>query len=324
MNQPTELLQANMADPWLSQWLLKSWVALPTMTLFWALSAMAMFWALTLIFASFTNPYRQRLNQMQQVDAEHDSLEQQLVTARNAGARMGVFSGHRIRTLLVHAGFHKHLAYQVFNGIRLLCVLCFVLGGLVLMLLLTSLPFIIILLLLMVLAYVAYMLPVFVLERLANKRMTRMKLAMPDALDLLVVCTEAGMGFKAALQRVAKEIGLNHFALSEELDLISAKIRTGLSIKQAFDEFILRTGLEDFRNLSVAINQSMQLGTSIAETLRTYADEYRIKRKQEAEEMAAKIGTKMIFPLVLCIWPSFFIVAIGPALIKVFQTFGGG
>jgi tight adherence protein C len=93
-------------------------------------------------------------------------------------------------------------------------------------------------------------------------------------------------------------------------------------MQQAFDEFILRTGLEDFKSLTVAINQSIQLGTSIAETLRVYADEYRIKRKQEAEEMAAKVGTKMIFPLVTMIWPSFFIVAIGPALIKVFRVFG--
>src|SRR5690606_31413800 len=110
--------------------------------------------------------------------------------------------------------------------------------------------------------------------------------------------------------------------LAHELTLISAKLRAGLSMQQAFDEFILRTGLEDFRSLNVAINQCIQLGTSIAETLRVYADEYRIKRKQEAEELAAKVGTKMIFPLVLFIWPSFFIVAIGPALIKVFRVFG--
>lgn len=315
MTELPELLQASIADPWLRQWLLIGGVVLSAMTLFWALALMA---------ASLTNPYRQRLNQMQQqVQAEHDSLEQRLVTARNGGARTGVFSGHRVRTLLVHAGFHKNLAYRVFNGIRLLFAVLSVLIGLAVMLLMTPLSYHIILLLLIMVAYVAYMLPVFALERLANKRMTRLKLGMPDGLDLLVVCTEAGMSFTAALQRVAKEISLNHEALSEELGLISAKLRTGLAMKQAFDEFILRTGLEEFRNLSVAINQSMQLGTSIADTLRIYADEYRIKRKQEAEEMAAKIGTKMIFPLVFCIWPSFFIVAIGPALLKVFNTFGG-
>ncbi|WP_417614950.1 type II secretion system F family protein [Oceanisphaera sp.] len=295
------------------QWLLIGGVMLSVMTLFWAVA---------LVASGVTSPHRRRLNQMQQqVEGQlQDSLEQRLVLAKNGGP--GTFSGHRIRTLLVHAGYQKNAAYRVFCGIRLLTVLLSVLIALVIMLTSTSLAYSVILLVLLGVSYVAYVLPVFVLERVADRRVTQLKMAMPDALDLLVVCTEAGMGFNAALQRVAREITLNHAELAEELGLISAKLRAGLSMKQAFDEFILRTGLEDFRGLNVAINQCIQLGTSIAETLRTYADEYRIKRKQEAEEMAAKIGTKMIFPLVFFIWPSFFIVAIGPALLKVFKVFG--
>lgn len=312
MAELTELLNAGMANPQMRQWLLIGGVAL---------SAITLFWSLALVAGGITNPYRRRLNRMQQqTEDEQDTLEQRLVTAKNGSS--GTFSGHRIRTLLVHAGFHKNSASRVFNGLRLLLVILAVLVALAVMLTSTALAINIVLLLLVPVAYVAYVLPVFVLERFANKRMTRLKIGMPDALDLLVVCTEAGMGFKAALQRVAKEVSLSHEDLAYELDLISAKLLAGLGMKQAFDEFILRTGLDDFRSLSTAINQSMQLGTSIAETLRTYADEYRIKRKQEAEELAAKIGTKMIFPLVLCIWPSFFIVAIGPALIKVFKAFG--
>ncbi|MFP2769943.1 type II secretion system F family protein [Oceanisphaera sp. KMM 10153] len=313
MAELTELFNASLTDPRMRQWLLIGGVALSAMTLFWGLAMVA---------GGIANPYRRRLNHMQQQveEEQQDSLEQRLVLAKQGGT--GTFSGHRIRTLLVHAGFQKNSAYRIFIGIRLLVLMLSVLVALAIMLTSTSLSYNIILLLLVAVAYVAYVLPVFVLERFANHRMTQMKLAMPDALDLLVVCTEAGMGFKAALQRVSKEISLSHEELAEELGLISAKLRAGVSLKQAFDEFILRTGLEDFSSLNVAINQSIQLGTSIAETLRTYAGEYRIKRKQEAEEMAAKIGTKMIFPLVFFIWPSFFIVAIGPALLKVLKVFG--
>ncbi|OIN06633.1 type II secretion system F family protein [Oceanisphaera psychrotolerans] len=313
MTDLMELFKASMAETQIRQWLLIGGVAL---------SAITLFWGLALVAGGVVNPYRRRLNHMQQEveEQQQDSLEHRLVLAKNGGT--GTFSGHRVRTLLVHAGFQKNSAYRVFNGIRLLVVMLSVLIALAIMLTSTPLSYNIIMLLLVVVGYVAYILPVFVLERLANRRMTQMKMAMPDALDLLVVCTEAGMGFKAALQRVAREISLNHEELAEELGLISAKLRAGLSMQQSFEEFILRTGLEDFRSLNVAINQCIQLGTSIAETLRTYADEYRIKRKQEAEELAAKIGTKMIFPLVFFIWPSFFIVAIGPALLKVFKVFG--
>ncbi|MBL1378437.1 type II secretion system F family protein [Zobellella iuensis] len=311
MDTFNQLIGQVFADPQLRQWLLIGVVGL---------SAVTLFWGLTLVASGVASPYRRQLKNIQQeVDDSDQTLEQRLVIAKQHGSG---FNGHRIRTLLVHAGFHKESAYRAFNGIRVLVILLAVVLSFMFLSLLTRLPFNMILLLVAAIAYVAYVLPVFILERLANKRMNQMKMAMPDALDLLVVCTEAGLGFKAALQRVAQEVNMSHEELAEELALISAKLRAGLSMQQAFEEFILRTGLEDFRSLNVAINQCIQLGTSIAETLRVYADEYRIKRKQEAEELAAKIGTKMIFPLVFFIWPSFFIVAIGPALIKLFKVFG--
>ncbi|WP_344955406.1 type II secretion system F family protein [Zobellella aerophila] len=307
-----EMLEASLTDPQIRQWLLVGVVGL---------SAITLFWGLALVAGGVNNPYRKQLKGIQEAEASQHTLEQRLVVARNNN--QGALSGHRIRTLLVHAGFQKESAYHVFVGLRLLVIIAALVGCFLLLTRLTTLPFKFVLFIMMACGYVAYVLPVFVVERLANNRMNKMKMAMPDALDLLVVCTEAGMGFKAALQRVSQEINLSHDELSHELTLISAKLRAGLSMQQAFEEFILRTGLEDFRSLNVAINQSIQLGTSIAETLRVFADEYRIKRKQEAEELAAKIGTKLIFPLVTLIWPSFFIVAIGPALIKVFRVFGG-
>ncbi|OYD25193.1 type II secretion system F family protein [Oceanimonas baumannii] len=309
MDTLSQLLGQMLADPQMRQWVLVGGVALSVMTLFWGV---------TLVASGMNSPYRRQLKDIQQEAEDEQSLEQRLVLAKKHGSG---FNGHRIRTLLVHAGFQKGSAYSVFTGIRVITVLGSLLVVFVVFNLFTQLPLNMILMVLLGVGYIAYIVPVFILERLAKKRMTRMKLAMPDALDLLVVCTEAGLGFKAALQRVAGEISMSHEELAEELNLISAKLRAGFTMQQAFDEFILRTGLEDFRSLNVAINQCIQLGTSIAETLRVYADEYRIKRKQEAEELAAKVGTKMIFPLVLFIWPSFFIVAIGPALIKIFRVF---
>ncbi|WP_375057917.1 type II secretion system F family protein [Zobellella sp. DQSA1] len=312
MDTLNQLAGQVLADPQLRQWLLLGIVGL---------SAITLFWGLTLVASGVASPYRRQLKGIQQdVDDSEQTLEQRLVIAKQNGSG---FNGHRIRTLLVHAGFHKESAYRVFNGIRVIVILLVVALSFMLLSQVSRLPFNMILLLVAGIAYMSYILPVFILERLADKRMNQMKMAMPDALDLLVVCTEAGQGFKAALQRVAEEVSMSHEELAQELTLVSAKLRAGLTMQQAFEEFILRTGLEDFRSLNVAINQCIQLGTSIAETLRVYADEYRIKRKQEAEELAAKIGTKMIFPLVFFIWPSFFIVAVGPALLKVFKVMGG-
>ncbi|MGR7921809.1 type II secretion system F family protein [Zobellella denitrificans] len=312
MDTLNQLLSQALADPQQRQWLLIGIVGLSAITLFWGVS---------LVISGVASPYRRQLKEIQQDQQDGEqSLEQRLFIARQQSSG---FNGHRIRTLLVHAGYHKESAYRIFNGIRVIVILLALVLGYAGMSLFTQMPFNIVMLLLVAIGYVAYVLPVFVLERVANKRMTQMKMAMPDALDLLVVCTEAGMGFKAALQRVAQEVSMSHEELSHELILISAKLRAGLTMQQSFEEFILRTGLEDFRSLNVAINQCIQLGTSIAETLRVYADEYRIKRKQEAEELAAKVGTKMIFPLVFFIWPSFFIVAVGPALLKVFKVMEG-
>ncbi|MEH6453809.1 MAG: type II secretion system F family protein, partial [Psychromonas sp.] len=152
---------------------------------------------------------------------------------------------------------------------------------------------------------------------LANSRMKTLRRFFPDALDLLVVCCESGLGLLESFQRVAKELEYAHPILGHELNLVCSKVRAGYSMQDALHEFSERTGLEDIRGLNSVIVQSLKLGTGIAATLRMYADEYRDKRLQEAEEQAAKLGVKMIFPMMFCIWPSFFIVAVGPAVLKV-------
>jgi tight adherence protein C len=140
---------------------------------------------------------------------------------------------------------------------------------------------------------------------------------LPDAIDLLVVCTEAGLGLNAALLRVALAMVDIHPALAEELLLVTSEIRAGVDRSQALTNLSLRTGLDDIKGLVAVLGQSMRFGTSIAQTLRIYSEEFRDKRMQKADLEAAKLATKMIFPLTFCFLPGFFIVALGPTIVNV-------
>jgi tight adherence protein C len=163
--------------------------------------------------------------------------------------------------------------------------------------------------------------PNFVLEKLATRRIKALRDGFPDALDLLVVCVESGLGLAAAIQRVSVELGVSHPELAMELALVNAETRAGVDRAKALRNLADRSGLEDIRGLVSMLIQAMRFGTSIAETLRVYSEEFRDRRMQKAEEVAAKIGTKLIFPLVLCLFPSFFTVAIGPAILAFIKVF---
>ncbi|WP_271271340.1 type II secretion system F family protein [Aliamphritea hakodatensis] len=160
-------------------------------------------------------------------------------------------------------------------------------------------------------------LPSYVLDKLIARRQRALRNAFPDALDMLVVCVEAGLGLQMALQRVADEIHVSHPVLADELHQVNNETRVGIDRIQALRNMAIRTGLEDIRGLVASLDQSVRFGTSIADTLRVYSDEFRDKRLQRAEELAAKIATKMIFPLTFCLWPSFFLVMVGPAVLGV-------
>ncbi len=172
-------------------------------------------------------------------------------------------------------------------------------------------------------SFVGVTAPNVVLERRVGSRQRELRNAFPDALDLLVVCAEAGLGLNAALQRTARELVASHPALAEELALVNVEIRAGADRVEALKNLASRTGLDDIRGLVSLLAQSIRFGTGIAETLRIYAEEFRDKRMQRAEELAAKLGTKLIFPLVLCLFPSFFLVAIGPAVLRMIAAFSG-
>ena len=177
--------------------------------------------------------------------------------------------------------------------------------------------------LLMVVAssFVGLLGPNFVLTRIIASRKNRISKGFPDALDMIVVCVEAGISLAAAIQRVSREMRTSHPSLAEEFDLVNAEIRVGVDRVEALHNMGQRTGVDDIRIFAGILGQTMRFGTNIADTLRQYSEDFRDKRMQKAEEIAAKMGTKMIFPIITCLFPSFFVVAIGPAIIKVLATF---
>jgi tight adherence protein C len=153
-----------------------------------------------------------------------------------------------------------------------------------------------------------------------DKRKEKLLDALPDALDLLVVCVEAGMGLDGAINRVAQEIKLKCAELSEELTFLNLELRAGKPRQDALKNLALRTDLQEMHSLVTLLTQTDKFGTSIANALRVYSESYRVERYQRAEEMAAKIPVKLIFPLVLFILPSLFVAILGPAFIRIYQN----
>ena len=147
-----------------------------------------------------------------------------------------------------------------------------------------------------------------------------MQKALPDALDMLVVSVEAGLGLNQALMRVSEEIDRVSPVLSEQLALVNLEIRAGTAREEALRNLGERTGLQDINSLVGMLIQTERFGTSVAQALRVHSETMRTKRRQRAEEAAAKTTIKMIFPLVFCIFPALFVVILGPALIEIYKA----
>jgi tight adherence protein C len=163
--------------------------------------------------------------------------------------------------------------------------------------------------------------PTFYIRSQVRRRQKEVQLALPDMLDLLVVCVEAGLGINQALIRVADEIDHVSPVMAEELQLANLEIRAGTPRQEALQRFAERTGIPDIRSLVSMMIQTERFGTSIATALRVQADTLRTKRRQRAEEAAAKTTIKLVFPLVLCVFPAMFAVVLGPSAIAIFRTF---
>lgn len=175
-----------------------------------------------------------------------------------------------------------------------------------------------------ILALVAgFLLPDMWLSRRVRRRQTILRKALPDALDLLVVCIEAGLGLDQAFMRVSQELRITHPELCGELDLVNAQIRIGRTRIEAMRELSSRTGVDDIKALVAMLIQTDRFGTSVSQSLRVHADDMRLKRRQRAEEAAAKTPVKMVPPLVFFIFPALFVVILGPAIITIFRQFVG-
>lgn len=226
----------------------------------------------------------------------------------------------RLRRRLVKAGFTSENSVQVYTAIRVTAAI--LLPVMVFSLLLTINyqrgPQFIALVLLG--AIFGLFIPSFILSRLITKRQEKISRALPDAIDLMVVCVEAGLGLNAALQRVGRELELVEPVLSNELAITNREIRAGKPRDEALRNLGDRTGVDDIKSLVAMLIQSDRFGTSIASSLRVFADSMRTKRRQRAEEMVSKASIKLIFPLLLFIFPALLIVLLGPALITLYRA----
>jgi tight adherence protein C len=219
---------------------------------------------------------------------------------------------------LIRAGFRGDTALPVFYGVRIVGTLvmlffCIMLEG-------RMPPNPVLKVGLMVSGAAAgWVLPRFLLEKKVGKRQEELRLSLPDALDLMVVSIEAGLGLDQAIQHVAKELGPSHPQLSEEMSLVTLEMRAGKRRSEALRNFAERTGEAEFRKLVAILIQNDRFGTSMGESLRTHSDFMRTRRRQDAEERAGKVGVKLVFPIFFFILPSMLVVAAGPGILQIFK-----
>ncbi|MFZ0882942.1 MAG: type II secretion system F family protein [Candidatus Acidiferrales bacterium] len=224
--------------------------------------------------------------------------------------------GSKAQLPMVRAGYRSGRALMAMDGLKILMPVAFV--GLAFTTGIYHLQPIFVPLLA---AIIGYLLPELWLMWRVQARQHRLRLALPDALDMLVICVEAGLGLDQALIRVAHELRITHPQLSEELQLVNMEMRVGKTRLEAMRELARRTGVEDIKALVAMLIQTERFGTSIAQSLRVHSDDLRIKRRQRAEEMSAKTTVKMVPPLVFFIFPALMVVILGPAVITLMRQF---
>ena len=224
-----------------------------------------------------------------------------------------------VRWDLAQGGYRNLQAPNVFVGARVLLTAGFALAGFIGTNALHRVQNEV-LILTVVGAAIGYLAPVAFLRWRQAKRREEITLSLPDALDLMVICVEAGLGLNQALLNVGREIRLNSTALSDELRMVNHEMRAGLSRMQSLRNLALRAGVDEVRALVAVLIQSDRFGTSIAQALRTHAHGLRIRRRQRAEEAARKTPVKMVFPLVFCIFPELLVVILAPGMLQLFRA----
>jgi tight adherence protein C len=170
------------------------------------------------------------------------------------------------------------------------------------------------------LAIAAYLVPGLLVGRIVTRRQQQIRNGLPDALDLIIVCVEAGLSLDQAVLKAREELALSHPALADELQQVTNEIRAGKPRMEAFRNLADRTKVDDVRALVAMLIQTDRFGTSIAQALRTHAETGRTIRRQRAEERAAKLGVKLVFPLVFCLFPAMYVVTLGPGAIRIIRV----
>jgi tight adherence protein C len=228
-----------------------------------------------------------------------------------------------LRTLFMNAGWRNPVAPTLYFASKTALALGIpAVTALLLAFTHLSLPGLHLLLAFLTGAACGYYLPNVVLRRIVARRQRDIFETLPDALDLLTVCVEAGLSLERAMVKVAAEIQIKSVPLAHELQLVLMEMRAGFSKEKALRNFALRVGIDDIDTLVAMLIQSERFGTSMGDSLRVHADNLRTKRRVLAEECAAKIGLKLLFPLIFCIFPTLLMVLLGPAGIQIARTFG--
>ena len=248
-------------------------------------------------------------------------LAQRLASPLNKMLPPSATEARKLQKQLMHAGFRSAEAPIIYRAIQLCSMAGFplIVAGVCAVMawpLGNALIYII-------LAFVAgFFLPRFVLKRITNNRQRELRWGLADALDLMVVSVEAGLGLNAAMMRVASELKDVHHAIATEFELANLEIRVGRDRDEALRNLAERTGVDDLRSLVAMLIQTDKFGTSIAKGLRVYSDSLRTKRRQRAEQEAQKAAVKLLFPLACFLFPTLFIAILGPAALNLIDTVG--
>ena len=225
---------------------------------------------------------------------------------------------NNLKTKLANAGFRSDAAPMVYSGLRLACLGLFFLISVAVFvpgrpLNFKTLQWVVIF------TGIGFYLPSVILWWLRRKRQEEIFLSLPDALDLLVVCVESGLGLDAAMRKVCDEMSDHAKVICEELSLANFQLQMGRPRREVLHDLGVSTGVDDVRALAAILIQADRFGSSIAQALRVQSDSMRTRRKQIAEEKAAKTAVQLLFPLILCIFPGIFVVLVGPAAINIYE-----
>ncbi len=232
---------------------------------------------------------------------------------------VGEVEQNALKTKMANAGFRSDAAPMVYSGIRIVSLAVFLLIAIA-VLVPSGYTMSRKVMGIAIITLIGFYLPSIVLWYLRSKRQEDIFLTLPDALDLLVVCVESGLGLDAAMRKVTEEMGTHAKTISEEFSLANFQLQMGRPRREVLHDLGVRTGVDDVKSLAAILIQADRFGSSIAQALRVQSDAMRTRRKQIAEEKAAKTAVQLLFPLILFIFPGVFVVLVGPAAINIMEN----